>query len=118
MVGVRARQCLATQKIAAVSIGHRQRLTSLAITGQEPALEIDAPSIVGGCAIRKGRARMRTAATQFAPYRHPLPIEQFSNCARRRPFDSRRNPLQIGSHLHWPPGRMPSPDFKATLANL
>src|SRR5207244_4962892 len=57
MVGVRAGQCLAAQKIAAISIGNRQRLAPLAVTGQEPALEVDAPDFVGCLAMGKGRTR-------------------------------------------------------------
>src|ERR1700750_1316450 len=59
MVSIRARQCLAAQKIAAVSIGDSQWLTSIAVIRHEPALEVDAPDVVGGFTCGKGGARRR-----------------------------------------------------------
>src|SRR2546430_11459953 len=54
MVGVRAAQRLAAQKIAAMGVGNRQRFTPLAVTGQKPTLEVDAPDVVGGFTMGKG----------------------------------------------------------------
>src|SRR6266568_5274476 len=118
MVGVRAAQRLAAQKIAAMGVGNRQRFTPLAITGQKPALEVDAADVVGGFAMGKGRTRWWAAPAQLALHRQPLPIEQFSDRARRWPICLGRVSFQIGSHLHWSPGRMRPPHLEAALGNV
>src|ERR1700678_4219522 len=54
MVGIRARQPLAAQQIAAMGIGDRQRLAAPAVAGQETTLEVDAPHIVAAPQCAKG----------------------------------------------------------------
>jgi hypothetical protein len=118
MVGVRAGQCLAAQKIAAMGVGNRQRFTPLAVTRQKPTLEVDAPDVVGGFTIGKRRTRWRAAPPQPALHRQPLAIEQLSDRARRRPIRLRRASFQIGPHLHRPPGRMRPSHLEAAPGNV
>ena len=56
MLGVALRQRLTAQQIAAHRVGERQRFATGAVAGQKPALEVDAPHIVGRAAFGKGRA--------------------------------------------------------------
>src|SRR5947209_10887816 len=90
MIGVGARQRLTAQQIAAMRIRDRQRLAALAVPGHKPALEVDAPHLVGGRAFRKRRARGRTAPAQLALHRQPFAIEQRADRARRRPLPGGR----------------------------
>ena len=114
----RCGQRLAAQQITAVRIAQRQRLAMRAVAGQEPALEVDAPHIVGGAAMGKRRARRRAAATQPALDRQALAVEQRSDRARCRPSDRGCTPLKPGPHLHRSPGRMFPPRLKAALGDL
>ena len=82
MFGVGARQRLAAQQIAAVGVGERQRLAAAAVAGQEPALEVDAPDVVGCPAMRKWCARGWTAPPQLALDRQPFAIKQGADRAR------------------------------------
>src|SRR6516165_3934937 len=118
MIAIGAGQRLAAQKIAAVGVGNRQRFTPRAVTGQKPALEVDAPDVVGGFTMGKGRTRWRTALTQPALHRQPLAIEQLPDRARRRPICLGRASFQIGPHLHRPPGRMRPSHLKAALGKV
>jgi hypothetical protein len=65
MLGVAPGQHLTAQQIAAVRIGQRQRLTTRAVAGEEPALEIDRPHVVGSRAGRKRRTRRRRLSRRF-----------------------------------------------------
>ena len=118
MIGVEARHRLAAQQIPAVGVAQRQRLATGAVAGQEPALEIDAPHIVGRTAMRKRRARRRTAAPQTALDRQPLAIEQRPDRAGGRPGRLRGAPLQPRPHLHRSPGRMLPAHRQAPLGDL
>ena len=118
VLAVRSGQRLAAQQIAAHRIGERQRLATGAVAGQEPALEVDAPYIVGRPAIGEGRARGRAPAAQLALHRQPLAIEQKADRARRRPVNRRRPPLEKGARLQRSPGRMGPAHRKAALRDL
>src|SRR4029450_3535460 len=85
MLRVCAGQCLTAQQIAAVSIGQRQRFAALAISGQTPALEVNAPDIVGGLAMGKGRTRWRAAPAKLALHGQPFAVKQLHESAPRRP---------------------------------
>jgi len=89
-----------------------------AVAGQEPALEVDAPHVIGGAAMGKRDTRGRAAAPQLPFYRQSFAIEQRSDAARCRPILGRRSTLQIGKHLQRPPARMRPPHRKATLGDL
>src|SRR6266540_504323 len=116
--GVGARHRLAAQQIPAVGVAQRQRLAMRAVAGQEPALEIDAPHIIRRPAMRKRRARWRAAATQTAPDRQALAVEQRPDRAGDRPWRLRCAPLKPCPHLHRSPGRMRPPHRQATLGAL
>jgi len=118
VLGVALRQRLTAQEIAAVSVGERQRLATGAVAGHEPALEVDAPHVVGRPAMSKGRARRRAPAAQFALHCQAFAIEQEADRARRRPVERGRLPLEKGAHLQRPPGRMRPARRKAALADL
>src|SRR5947209_1704442 len=118
MIGVGAGQRLAAQQIAAVRIRDRQRLTALAVAGQKPALEVDAPHLVGRFAMRKGSARGRTATAQPALHGQPFAIEQRSDRARDRPSRGGRPMLQPGTNLQRPPARVPASHRKAAFGDL
>ncbi len=69
---LRRRNDHAGQKIAAVGIAHRQRIAALPVPRRKPALEVDAPGVVGRLNRRKGRspAAPADAAADAAP---PIP---------------------------------------------
>src|SRR4029450_388966 len=115
MLRVCAGQGLTAQQIAAVSIGQRQRFAPLAISGQKPALEVNAPDIVGGLAMGKGRTRWRAAPAKLALHGHPSAVEQLADRARRRPLCRGGGAFQIGPDLQRPPSRMGAPPLKAAL---
>src|SRR5260370_8551307 len=115
---VGARHGLAAQQITAVAVAERQRLAMGAITGQEPALEVDAPHVVGCLAVGKRSARGRTAATQPALDRQSLAVEQRPDRAHCRPGDLRCAPFEPSSHLYRPPGRMRPPHRQTVIGDL
>ena len=61
-----ARHRLAAQKVAAVRIRQGQRLAARPVAGPEPALEVDAPHVVGRATRRKRHGPRRRAAAQAA----------------------------------------------------
>src|SRR4030088_1393347 len=115
MIVVGTAQRLAAQQVTAVSVPQREWFTMSAVAGQEPTLEVDAPNIVGGIAMRKRRARWRTASAQPSLHSKALALEQFSYRARCRPDDLRGMPLEPGPYLHRSPGRMFPPRHQAPL---
>ena len=118
VLGVAPGQRLTAQQIAAVRVGERQRFATGPVAGDEPALKMDAPHVVGRAAMAERRARGRAAAAQLALHRQPFAIEQEADRARRRPVDRRRLPLEKGAHLQRPPGRMRPAHRNAALADL
>ena len=119
VIGVGARQRLAAQQIAAVRIGQRQRLATGAVAGQEPALEVDAPHVVGRAAMRQ-TARSRAGcggaacASPSSPSRsNSAPIVLAAGHAVRGAV-----PLKTGPHLHRSPGRMRPAHRNAALGDL
>src|SRR3979411_2867461 len=118
MIRVGARHRLAAQQISAVGIAQRQWLATHAVAGQKPALEIDAPQVVGRCALCKGRARWRAAAPQATLDRQSLAVKQRPDGADRRPWGPRSAFLQPPLHLNRPPGRMRPAHRQAALGNL
>src|SRR3977135_3613599 len=118
MIRVGARLRLAAQQISAVGIAQRQWLATHAVAGQKPALEIDAPQVVGRCALCKGRARWRAAAPQATLDRQSLAVKQRPDGADRRPWGPRSAFLQPPLHLNRPPGRMRPAHRQAALGNL
>src|SRR6478609_6657043 len=96
VLGAGSRHRLAAQEIPAVGIRQRQRLTTAAVAGQEPALEVDTPHVIGGSTMRKWCARGWTAAPQPPLHSQSLTIEQGANRARRRPVLRRPAAFQIG----------------------
>ena len=118
MVGIGARHRLAAQKVAAVRIRQGQGLAPRPVAGPEPALEIDAPHVVGRSARGKRRRARRHAPAQPALHRQTLAIEQGPDRARRRPANARIATLQPGPHLHRTPTRMRPPNRQARARNL
>ena len=118
MIRVLACHRLASQQISAVGVAQRQRLAVQAVAGEKPALEIDAPHVVGGCALRKGHARWWPAASHATLDRQSFTIEQRPDRADGRPNGSRHPPLQPTLHLHGSPGRMRPASRQAPLGNL
>ena len=55
MFAVALGQRLTAQEIAAHRVGEGQRLATGPVAGQEPALEVDAPHVIGRPAMREGR---------------------------------------------------------------
>ena len=109
MIRISARHRLAAQQIAAVGIAQRQRLATAAITGDEPALEVDAPNIIRRCAMPKRCARWRAAPPQTALDRQTLAVTQCPNRAWRRP--RRPRPVRLKPSLG--PSPAPSSDAHA-----
>ena len=118
MLGVGACRHLAAQQITAVGIAKRQRFATAAVASQEPALEVDAPDVVGSPTMRKRCARGRAAPPQLPPDCQPFAIEQSADCAYCRPILGRMAPFQIGADLQRPPARMRPPHRKALLENM
>ena len=83
-----ARHRLAAQKVAAVRIRQGQGLAPRPVAGPEPALEIDAPHVVGRSARGKRRRARRHAPAQPALHRQTLAIAP--DRARRRPSSASR----------------------------
>src|SRR5262249_36881863 len=98
--------CLAAQQIAAVRIAQRQRLATRAIAGEEPALEVDAPDVIGLLASRKRRARRRAAAPQPPGDWQALAVGQSPERARCGPGNLRRFAFKPSTYFHRAPGRM------------
>src|SRR3979490_2919329 len=118
MIRVGARHRLAAQQISAVGIAQRQWLATHAVAGQKPALEIDAPQVVGRCALCKGRARWRAAAPQATLDRQSLAVKQRPDGADRRPWGPRSPFLQPPLLLNRPPRRERPAHRQAALGNL
>ena len=76
MGAIGPRHRLAAQKVAAVRIRQGQGLAPRAVAGSEPALEVDAPHLVGRSARRKRRRARRRAPAHPALHRQALAIER------------------------------------------
>src|SRR6478736_1288774 len=90
---------------AAVGIGEGQRIATLAIPGPKPALEVDAPAIIGLADRQKRPGQRYRPALPAARLAQPLPPQQVSHRRRRRPDDRRRAPLQHGPQFLRAPAR-------------
>ena len=98
---------LQSQQITAEGVRHRQRIAARPIAGPEPALEIDAPRIVGR-RHRRERAIYRQGPTPAAaPLAQPLAPQDVRNRARRRPGRRRIVLLQHRQQLLRTPVRLP-----------
>jgi hypothetical protein len=76
-----------------------------AVAGHKPALEVDAPHVVGRAAMGEGHARGRALAAQPALHLGLGDRTRARSCSPP-PVDQSRLPLEIGLHPQRSPGRM------------
>jgi N-acetylglucosamine-6-phosphate deacetylase len=84
-------------------VGDPQRLAALLVTTQRPALEVDAPQIVGLLGDEAGRSR-RDAGAVTAPWLgQAVTLEEVADRAHRRPLLFRVLHHQARAQLAWTP---------------
>ena len=92
----------AAQQKAAIGIAHRQGIAARPIAGPEPALEVDAPSVVGCRSARTAPGSAEHGADAGAA--SPAPRNQkIPHRARRRPRNLRMIQLQPSASTSAPP---------------
>src|SRR6185503_2149338 len=102
--------------IAARLVLHRQGIAARPIAGPEPALEVDAPRVVGLPAVRQRPRARRNIPPTLAPLRQPRVNQQFPHRARRRPRNLRMIQLQPPLQLLRPPRRLLAPQRQDRVA--
>src|SRR5271166_1953653 len=103
---------------SAVGIGDRQRIAALAVSGAEPALEVDAPQVVGPVHRQKRLGQRHRSPSPAAWLAQPLAPQQIANCRGRRPKPFRITPLQHCTQLLGAPKRPLAPQRHDRRGNL
>src|SRR5712692_9752930 len=106
----------AAQQVTAEGVGHGQRITGRAIAGAEPALEVDAPDIIGRHNRWHAGRRRGGPPPPFTPLAESLPLQHITDRALRRPVLCRRPCQQLGTQFLRPPARMLPPHGGDRLA--
>src|SRR6266851_912031 len=99
----------AAQQVTAEGVGHGQGITGRAIAGAEPALEVDAPDIIGRHNRWHPARRRGGPPPPFTALAKSLPLQQITDGALRRPVLCRRPRQQLGAQFLRPPARMLPP---------
>src|ERR1700687_3264972 len=95
----------AAQQVTAEGVGHGQRITGRAIPGAEPALEVDAPDLIGRYDRRHAGRRRGGPPPPVAPLAKAFPLQQITDGALRRPVLFRRPCQQLGAQFLRSPAR-------------
>lgn len=91
------------QHITTPRIRNRQRVAARAVLRPKPALEVDAPHVVGRSGVRQGLRERHRVARPALRRAEPASPQQITDGARRGPRRRRIPPLQHGPQLLGPP---------------
>ena len=111
----RLAQPVARQEIPGGGVLHGKGIDSQPIPRAKPALEVDAPQVVGLLPLDKGLAPRRRPAASLAPAHQPGPVQQVPSRAGSWPGDPRLTSLQPGYQFLGAPGRVRLPGRNQAL---